>query len=274
MRDPAQLVPQGPRQRDKRQGKDPRQTTQLAACRDRYDRQPVEQPDLPHFAKTRCMEEIMRRSRYTRWSFAYLRGTRKFYLCEVLHQRGQVTHTFSSAQAARPTVVQHYDFTHRCRRAQRSPSVTQYFLAVAVRNGESPIFISKGPKVLYSTYSMHRRRDIWDTDADEFRPEHWVGARHSWVRKLLFLLNGDLKRPRNLLTASDKGIPPLQWRPENVPRSTIRHHGNPLHYHTIRARVSKYRGPRRPAVDRDAGFDGDSGSCSSRPLSEVLKEDC
>ncbi|KAK7713346.1 hypothetical protein SLS64_004596 [Diaporthe eres] len=27
---------------------------------------------------------------------------------------------------------------------------------------------------------MHRRIDIWGADADEFRPERWVGARHAW----------------------------------------------------------------------------------------------
>ncbi|KAI3392092.1 hypothetical protein diail_6198 [Diaporthe ilicicola] len=47
-------------------------------------------------------------------------------------------------------------------------------------DGGAPIFIAKGRKVLYSTYSMHRRRDIWGDDADEFRPERWAGAKHSW----------------------------------------------------------------------------------------------
>ncbi|KAI7777688.1 hypothetical protein LA080_003181 [Diaporthe eres] len=47
-------------------------------------------------------------------------------------------------------------------------------------DGESPIYIPKGLKVLYSTYSMHRRIDIWGADADEFRPGRWVGARHAW----------------------------------------------------------------------------------------------
>ncbi|KAJ0104138.1 hypothetical protein J7T55_000489 [Diaporthe amygdali] len=47
-------------------------------------------------------------------------------------------------------------------------------------DGEAPIYIPKGLKVLYSTYSMHRRLDIWGEDADEFRPERWDGAKHSW----------------------------------------------------------------------------------------------
>lgn len=59
-------------------------------------------------------------------------------------------------------------------------------------DGESPIYIPKGLKVLYSTYSMHRRRDIWGDEADEFQPERWVGARHSWVCNSSLLFN-DMK---------------------------------------------------------------------------------
>jgi cytochrome P450 len=76
--------------------------------------------------------------------------------------------------------------------------VTQYFLAVAVRNGESPIFISKGLKVLYSTYSMHRRRDIWGADADEFRPERWVGARAFLGKKAVVSTQRWLKEAKEL----------------------------------------------------------------------------
>jgi cytochrome P450 len=51
-------------------------------------------------------------------------------------------------------------------------------------NGESPLFIAKGTIVAYSTYSMHRRKDIYGQDADEFRPERWApeeGLRPGWA---------------------------------------------------------------------------------------------
>lgn len=44
-------------------------------------------------------------------------------------------------------------------------------------DGESPIFIPAGHLVEYSVYSMHRRRDIWGEDADQFNPERWMGRR-------------------------------------------------------------------------------------------------
>ncbi|KAK0510044.1 hypothetical protein JMJ35_007438 [Cladonia borealis] len=42
-------------------------------------------------------------------------------------------------------------------------------------DGESPIFIPKGQMVVWHTYAMHRREDLWGNDAAEFRPERWEG---------------------------------------------------------------------------------------------------
>jgi cytochrome P450 len=44
-------------------------------------------------------------------------------------------------------------------------------------DGLSPIFIRKGEQVDYSVYIMHRRKDIWGLDAEEFKPERWVGRK-------------------------------------------------------------------------------------------------
>lgn len=42
-------------------------------------------------------------------------------------------------------------------------------------DGRSPVFVKKGTAVGYSVYVMHRRKDIYGEDADEFRPERWEG---------------------------------------------------------------------------------------------------
>jgi cytochrome P450 len=34
--------------------------------------------------------------------------------------------------------------------------------------------------VLYYTYVIHRRKDIFGEDAEEFRPERWAEARPDW----------------------------------------------------------------------------------------------
>ncbi|PLB49781.1 putative cytochrome P450 alkane hydroxylase [Aspergillus steynii IBT 23096] len=47
-------------------------------------------------------------------------------------------------------------------------------------NGQSPVFVSKGTVVGYSTYSMHRREDFYGPDAEEFRPERWATLRPGW----------------------------------------------------------------------------------------------
>jgi len=47
-------------------------------------------------------------------------------------------------------------------------------------DGKSPIFVRKGQPVDYSVHVMHRRKDLWGPDADEFRPERWVGRKVGW----------------------------------------------------------------------------------------------
>ncbi len=47
-------------------------------------------------------------------------------------------------------------------------------------DGKQPIFVRKGTTVLWYVYAMHRRPDIYGSDAEEFRPERWDGLRPSW----------------------------------------------------------------------------------------------
>ncbi|GAB7337502.1 hypothetical protein MBLNU457_g2829t1 [Dothideomycetes sp. NU457] len=47
-------------------------------------------------------------------------------------------------------------------------------------DGSKPIFVPKGRVIDFSTHVMHRRKDLWGPDADEFRPERFQGRRHGW----------------------------------------------------------------------------------------------
>jgi cytochrome P450 len=47
-------------------------------------------------------------------------------------------------------------------------------------NGTSPIYVRKGQQVDYSVHVMHRRKDLWGEDADEFRPDRWDGRKSGW----------------------------------------------------------------------------------------------
>jgi cytochrome P450 len=48
-------------------------------------------------------------------------------------------------------------------------------------DGTSPVFVKKGMQVEYSVHVMHRRKDLWGEDADEFRPERWgEGGKVGW----------------------------------------------------------------------------------------------
>jgi cytochrome P450 len=42
-------------------------------------------------------------------------------------------------------------------------------------DGKAPIFIPKGTVVTWNTYVMHRRQDFYGKDAEEFKPERWLG---------------------------------------------------------------------------------------------------
>nr|QCY50167.1 putative THF-degrading cytochrome P450 monooxygenase [Scedosporium sp.] len=47
-------------------------------------------------------------------------------------------------------------------------------------DGNSPIFVKKGQQIVYHPHAMHRRKDIWGQDADEFRPDRWKTLRPGW----------------------------------------------------------------------------------------------
>ncbi|MCJ1477166.1 hypothetical protein MMC13_005837 [Lambiella insularis] len=47
-------------------------------------------------------------------------------------------------------------------------------------DGKSPILIPKGRVVGWSVYSMHRRKDYYGEDAEEFKPERWESLRPGW----------------------------------------------------------------------------------------------
>ena len=48
-------------------------------------------------------------------------------------------------------------------------------------DGNSPIFVTEGTTIALSIAAMHRRKDLWGEDADEFRPERWINEKPSWV---------------------------------------------------------------------------------------------
>ncbi|KAH3917960.1 hypothetical protein HBH56_047170 [Parastagonospora nodorum] len=41
-------------------------------------------------------------------------------------------------------------------------------------DGLQPVFVPKGTHASYNLYAMHRRKDIYGPDADDFRPERWL----------------------------------------------------------------------------------------------------
>ncbi|KAK9238923.1 cytochrome P450 [Lipomyces kononenkoae] len=47
-------------------------------------------------------------------------------------------------------------------------------------DGSSPVLVRKGEKVFFTVFFMHRRKDLFGEDADDFRPERWEANRWMW----------------------------------------------------------------------------------------------
>jgi cytochrome P450 len=47
-------------------------------------------------------------------------------------------------------------------------------------DGQSPILVPSGTVVDTNFGQLHRDKDIWGDDADEFRPERWEGIKPMW----------------------------------------------------------------------------------------------
>ncbi|KAI1310867.1 cytochrome P450 [Xylaria venustula] len=54
-------------------------------------------------------------------------------------------------------------------------------------DGKSPVLVKKGQAVGYCVYVMHRRKDIYGEDADEFRPERWEGDELKGIHSYAYL---------------------------------------------------------------------------------------
>lgn len=47
-------------------------------------------------------------------------------------------------------------------------------------DGQQPIFLAKGQRILLAKYAMQHREDIWGADVEEFKPERWNDRRIGW----------------------------------------------------------------------------------------------
>jgi cytochrome P450 len=104
-------------------------------------------------------------------------------------------------------------------------------------DGESPLFVPKGTEVNYSVYAMHRTKEFWGQDADEFKPERWNSKcglmlqrvpRSSFVSTNMFKYGLNASSTETLTTAyrSEAGIriSAVQRWPKNMFRTAIRSH--------------------------------------------------
>jgi cytochrome P450 len=102
--------------------------------------------------------------------------------------------------------------------------------------GDQPIHVPKGSMVNYTVYAMHRRKDLYGQDAEEFCPERWESLRPSWVSPKYLCISHVASMRLTLIV-----LLTLQWRPTHLSRPTICHHRVASCYCTFRSRVYFYR---------------------------------
>jgi hypothetical protein len=47
-------------------------------------------------------------------------------------------------------------------------------------DGKAPVYVEKGTIVAMNLWGLHHDKDIWGEDANEFKPDRWVGKRTKW----------------------------------------------------------------------------------------------
>lgn len=68
-------------------------------------------------------------------------------------------------------------------------------------DGKSPIFVQKGDVIQVNKSVMHRDKDVWGEDADEFNPDRWDGMRPYW--KFVPFGGGPRRCPAQLLVTTE-----------------------------------------------------------------------
>lgn len=47
-------------------------------------------------------------------------------------------------------------------------------------DGKSPLFLKRGALVIYNVFAMHRDKEVFGENAEEFVPERWGTLRPGW----------------------------------------------------------------------------------------------
>ena len=74
-------------------------------------------------------------------------------------------------------------------------------------DGQSPVMIPKGKGIGWSTYHMHRQKDLYGSDAESYRPERWETGELDNIGWGFMPFHGG---PRLCLGSKDQCCLPLQ----------------------------------------------------------------
>lgn len=123
------------------------------------------------------------------WTFAELANHPELYsdlrssILDTFGSNSKIPLTFASLKS-------HHTIQNLLNEALRLHPVVPLNNRICIKNtilpvgggpsGTEPIAVQKGTLVNFVVYQMHRRKDIWGEDADEFKPERWEGRKIGW----------------------------------------------------------------------------------------------
>ncbi|KAL3297920.1 Cytochrome P450 [Colletotrichum asianum] len=148
------------------------QSTSTLAARLRDDRA---HPGMAfHHAFERMLALLGVRMRLRSFYWAY--GTAELRSCvKTLHAFVDDAIAASDDAQKRGDSLARYDFLTVLR--SRRALVDTTLPCGGGPDGTSPVFVPAGTEVNFSTHVLHRRKDLWGPDADEFVPERWEAKR-------------------------------------------------------------------------------------------------
>ena len=67
-------------------------------------------------------------------------------------------------------------------------------------SGKSPVFVRAGTMISFPITALHRQKELWGEDAEDFKPERWTGEKGGWVR------NSSGVKPKRVEGDQDRGV--------------------------------------------------------------------
>lgn len=121
-------------------------------------------------------------------------------------------------------------------------------------DGTSPIFIRKGQTVTWSLYVMQRRKDYYGEDADEFKPERWLGEKGLRPGWEYLPFNGGVSKAEGTISSRKHMLIVVSFLAAHLHWAAVCFDRGIIHDHPLDAAVQRHREQRSISMAGGAGY--------------------